>query len=81
MATTIPGIQDIKQCVQYLDSHPHKPIFISLINMMAQISSDLHGVGIKLNITQHIIFNNTIRKWIILKFSTEDSQFRILYIL
>ena len=24
---TFPGFQGIKRCVQYLDSHPHKPIF------------------------------------------------------
>ena len=23
----LPGFQGIKGCVQYLDSHPHKPIF------------------------------------------------------
>ena len=27
VAPTLPGFQGIKQCVQYLDSHPHKPIF------------------------------------------------------
>ena len=27
MALTLPGFQGIKQCVQYLDSHPHKTIF------------------------------------------------------
>ena len=27
VAPTLPGFQGIKRCVQYLDSHPHKPIF------------------------------------------------------
>ena len=27
VSTTLPGFQGIKHCVQYLDSHPHKPIF------------------------------------------------------
>ena len=27
VAPTLPGLQGIKRCVQYLDSHPHKPIF------------------------------------------------------
>ena len=27
VAPTLPGFQGIKQCVQYLASHPHKPIF------------------------------------------------------
>ena len=27
VAPTLPGFQGIKKFVQYLDSHPHKPIF------------------------------------------------------
>ena len=27
VAPTLPGFQTIKLCVQYLDNHPHKPIF------------------------------------------------------
>ena len=27
VAPTLPGFQGIKRCVQYLSSHPHKPIF------------------------------------------------------
>ena len=27
VALTLPGFQGIKRCVQYLASHPHKPIF------------------------------------------------------
>ena len=27
VSPTLPGFQDIKRCVQYLASHPHKPIF------------------------------------------------------
>ena len=49
--------------------------------MMAQISSDLHGVGIKLKTTQPIIFYNVIKMCIVLELSTEDGQFQVLYIL
>ena len=31
-STTLPGSQSIKCCVQYLDSHPHKPIFFPSIS-------------------------------------------------
>ena len=27
MEHTLPGFQGIKRCIQYLASHPHKPIF------------------------------------------------------
>ena len=27
VAHTLPGFQGIKRCVQYMASHPHKPIF------------------------------------------------------
>ena len=27
VASTLPGFQGIKSCVQYLAIHPHKPIF------------------------------------------------------
>ena len=27
VAPTLTGFQDIKRCAQYLDNHPHKPIF------------------------------------------------------
>ena len=27
VAPTLPGFQGIKRCVQFLASHPHKPIF------------------------------------------------------
>ena len=29
VAPTLPGFQGIKRCVQYLSSHPHKPILYS----------------------------------------------------
>ena len=48
VAPNLPGLQGIKKWVQYLASHPHKPIFILLILMMDQISSGSHGVEIKL---------------------------------
>ena len=52
VSPTLPDFQGIKRCIQCLDSHPHKLIFILLIIMMTQILSDLHGVGINLNSTQ-----------------------------
>ena len=39
--------------------------------MMAQMSSDLHGVGINLNNTQIMIVYNTINMWIMLELPTE----------
>ena len=52
VAPILPGFQGINHCVKYLDSHPHEPIFILLIIIMDQMSSDLHGVGIKFKTTQ-----------------------------
>ena len=49
--------------------------------MMAQIPSDLHGVGIKLNITQPRIVYNVIKIRIMLEFWIEDGQFQVLFIL
>ena len=49
---TLPGFQGIKWCVQYLAIHPHKPIFYLFIFMTDQMSSVLHGVGIKFKTTQ-----------------------------
>ena len=57
------------------------PYRILLILMMAQISSDLHGVGIKLKTTQPIIFYNAIKMQIMLEFSTEDGQYQVFFIL
>ena len=69
VATTLPGFQGIKLCVQYLASHPHKLIFILKIIIMDQISSGLHGVEIKLKTTQLIIFWNVIKMQIMPEFS------------
>ena len=52
LAPTLPFFQGIKCCVQYLDIHPHKPIFYPSIFIVDQISSGLHGVEIKLKTTQ-----------------------------
>ena len=52
MASTNSGFKSIERFVQYLASNPHKPIFILLILMMAQKSSDLHGVGINFKTTK-----------------------------
>ena len=51
--------------------------------MIAQISLDLHGVGIKLKNTQLRIFQNVIKIQIMIEFSTEDkdSKFQLLFIL
>ena len=54
VAPIINYLQGIKHRVQYIASNPNKKAFIIIIVMMAQISSYLHGVGIKLNNTQPI---------------------------
>ena len=56
VSPTLPSFQVMNHYVHYLASHPHKPIFILIILMMDQISSGLHGVGIKLKTTQPRIF-------------------------
>ena len=61
VSPTLPGLQGINLCVQYIASHPHKTIFILLIIIMAQISSDLHGVRINLKTIQPIIVYNAIK--------------------
>ena len=66
VAPTLPGFQDIKCCIQYLASHPHKSIFILIIIMLDQMSSDLHGVGIKLKTTQPRIVYNAIKMRILI---------------
>ena len=61
VAPTLPGLQGIKHCIQYLYSHPHKTIFfILLIIMMDKMLSDLHGVRIKLKTTLPTIVYNAI---------------------
>ena len=47
LAPTIPGLQCLKRCIQYLASHPCNPSFILIIIIMYQISSELHVMGIK----------------------------------
>ena len=64
MEPNLPSFQCIKLYVQYLASQPHKPMFILLILMMDQISSDLNGVGIKLNTTLPKIVYNATKTWI-----------------
>ena len=49
--------------------------------MMAQMSSDLHGMGTKLKTKQPNFFKNAINMRIMLELSTEDGQFQVLYIL
>ena len=49
--------------------------------MMDEMSSDLHGVEMKLRTTQPRIVWNVIKIQIMLELSTEDGQFRVLYIL
>ena len=49
--------------------------------MMDQMSSGLNGVEIKLKTAQPKIAYNVIRMRIMLEFSIEDGQFRVLYTL
>ena len=55
--------------------------FIPLVNIMDQISSNLHVVGLKLKTTQPIIVWDAINKCIMIYLLTEDSQFQALFIL
>ena len=81
MALIIPGFQGLKLCIQYLASHTRKFIFIAIIIITDQISSDLHEVGLKLNITQPIFVYNSTNMQIIPQLLTEDGQFCGLFIL
>ena len=49
--------------------------------MIYKILSYLHGVGIKLKTTQPIIIYNAIKMRIMVKVSTEDNQFQVLFVL
>ena len=55
VAPRLPYFQGISFCIQYLASNPHKPIVILLMIMVAQISSDLYGLGIQWKNKQPII--------------------------
>ena len=55
VSPNLPGFQVLKRCIKYMASQPHKSSIILLIIMVVQMSSDLHGVGIKLNTTKTII--------------------------
>ena len=56
VAPTLPGFQGIKQCVQYMASHPHKPIFyLSNYYDGSNVIRLIYGVEIKLKNTQHKI--------------------------
>ena len=46
---------------------------------MAQISSDLHGVGINLKHTKPSIFYSTIKMRIVIELLTEDGRFQLLF--
>ena len=63
MSPTLLGLQGPNHCNQYLASHLHKNIsFIFITLVMAQMSLNLHGVGIKLNTTQPTIVYNTTKQ-------------------
>ena len=80
-APTLTVFQGIKLCVQYVAGHPHKPVFVLLILMMTQISSELYGVGIKLKTTSLRIVYNSIKIRIILLLSIENGQLEVFFIL
>ena len=52
VAPTLHGLQGIKQCVQYLASHPHKPIFYPSRSYDGSNVIRLTWSGIKLKTTQ-----------------------------
>ena len=57
------------------------PSLVLLTIMMAQISSDLHWVGIKLKTTQLRIFYTAIKMRIMLELPTENGQSQVLFVL
>ena len=61
LTPTLPGFQGLKRCIQHMASHPHKHIFILLITMIDQMSSDLHVVRNMLKTTQPIIVYNSTK--------------------
>ena len=71
VSPTLPSFQGIKRCIKYMASHPNKPIFILILIMMAQMLSDLHGVGINLKTTQPRNFYNAIKTRIMIKLLTK----------
>ena len=55
VAPNIPGFQCFKRYIQYIASYFNKTVFVLLIHIMYQMSSYLHGLGLKLNTTQPIM--------------------------
>ena len=61
MAPTRHGFRDFKLCSQYLASYDHIILFILIILITYQISSDIHGLGIKLKTVPPIIVYNSTK--------------------
>ena len=57
MTPTLPGFQGIKRCVQYLASHPHKPIFYPSNSYDGSnfIRLTWSGNQVEYHITQHFL--------------------------
>ena len=80
-APTLPGFQVIKRCVQYLASHPHKPIFYP--SNYYDGSNVIRLIWSRNQVEEYTTQNfwNAIKMLITLEFSKEYGQFQVLYIL
>ena len=81
VAPNITGFQGIKRCIQYLDSHPNKPIFYPY---KYYDGSNLIRLTWSFNQVEDYTtqkFYNAINMRIMIEFSTEDGQFQVLFML
>ena len=81
VAPTLPGFQGIKRFVQYLDSHPHKPIFNPSNYYVGSNFTRLKWSGNQVEDHTKKIALNVIKMQIVPELSTEYGQFRVLSIL
>ena len=81
VAPTLPGFQGIERCVQYLASHPHKPIFYSskYYDVSNVIRLTWSGNQVEDHTTQNFLESHQDAD--MPEFSTEDGQFWVLSIL
>ena len=61
MTPNLPGVQGTKICIQYISTHPNKPILNLLNNLNYKIPPELYEVGIGLKIKQPKIVWNYIK--------------------
>ena len=81
VAPTLSSFPGINRCVQYLDIHPHKPIFYLSNSYGGSNLIRLTWSGNQVEYHTTIIVWNFIKMRIMTEFSTEDGQYRVLYII